>query len=208
MTMTIQNDTASVVILARVEGDRVVEYPLTAEAVASRDHSRAMYYPVEVISDDFTNEAGLTVKTTMTVDHNRKVVTVKHSVVERDLEECVQFFRASLSGGNWQPKKVNEVPPGEINHFEKVVGKHLEAKLEKMVQERYSSLDSLLGRYGNSTNPVWKKEADYVQKLLDQTWVDLIDYFASLRSGLRPLPVVVVEIDAAFDSYSWDKLPA
>ena len=190
---------------ARVQGNKIIEYPVSSHTIEQRGHSYRQYYPVIVDELDITNEAGMTFDTVLKIEN--MTVRVTHSKRQKTLAEIIEGFRLSHQNGTWTPHAYADIPDSEMRVFERLLGDHYEAKLEAVVKERYTSLDTLLGRYRNSNNPVWKKEADFIQSELDKLWSILVQYFAELKAGSKSLPVNVQEIEGMVPPTSWTSMP-
>lgn len=197
-------DTGALTIYARVQGNQVIEYPVTNATIEARGHSVNQYYPVRITEDTFSDEAGKIAVREIKVENGW--VVVNNSVRDKTLEEAISFFRKSYEEDKWIPYTSKEVPIGELNYFQTKLAEEAEARLEAVVKERYSSLDTLLGRYANSSNPVWKKEAAFIQAALDALWARLLEYFHGLSVGITPLPVDASELKELMKAPSWSEM--
>lgn len=193
-------------IYARVQGILVIEYPVTENIITERGHSLTTgpYYKVVQSEMPASNAFEDVLYTNMAVDHTERLVKISYHVRKRDLDDILRGeFSRSCVDGVWSPMDVTYIPSGIFDYFTKLVSKHMEDKLEAVVKEHYTSMDTLLGRYSNSSNPVWRKEAEFIQKSLDKLWADMIAYFAELKEGKKPLPLKIEEIESQFVIPTW-----
>lgn len=193
-------------IYARVQGALVIEYPVTETMIFERGHSLATgsYYKVTQSEMPTINTFEDVVYTNTSVNHAERIVKITYVVRKRDLDDVLRGeFAGSCLDGVWSPMDVTYIPSGVFDYFTKLVSKHMEDKLEAVAKEHYTSMDTLLGRYSNSSNPVWRKEAEFIQKSLDKLWADMIAYFAELKEGKKPLPLKIEEIESQFVIPTW-----
>lgn len=199
------NDLKNLRIYARVQGRLVVEYPLTAEQIEARGHDVRQYEFVTFMVDNATvglkDLPGVTVQNTLTVESFG--VLCLQSYRMKTLEEVLASFRKQKDGEAWVPFDHAQIPAGEIDYFQKLVGEKIMGVLDTVAKLRYDSLDSLLARYSNSTNPVWKKEAVFMQEKLDEAWHKTLSYFSELRAGTKPLPTAESDLDALMVPPKW-----
>lgn len=188
-------------LYARVQGGKVIEYPVTTEIIQKRGHTVAQYYEVFEKSVDLGNLAGMIIDTVMTIEGH--IVEITHTTREKTLEEMVFFFRKAFENGAWVPFNYADIPAGEIKAFQKKLGQAATDALNTVVKERYDSLDALLSRYSNSSNPVWKKEAVFFQTAVDTLWTKLIAYFQELASSTKPLPVSMSDVEVLIKAPTW-----
>jgi len=188
-------------LYARVQGGKVIEYPVTTEIIQKRGHTVAQYHVVVEEPITLSNEAGMFIDTSMVIEN--QTVRIKHTYLEKTLEEMIFFFRKAFENGAWVPFNYADIPAGEIKAFQKKLGQAATDALNTVVKERYDSLDALLSRYSNSSNPVWKKEAAFFQTAVDTLWTKLIAYFQELASSTKPLPVSMSDVEALIKAPSW-----
>ena len=188
-------------LYARVQGGKVIEYPVTTEIIQKRGHTVAQYYEVFEKSVDLGNLAGMIIDTVMTIEGH--IVEITHTTREKTLEEMIFFFRKAFENGAWVPFNYADIPAGEIKAFQKKLGQAATDALNTVVKERYDSLDALLSRYSNSSNPVWKKEAVFFQTAVDTLWTKLIAYFQELASSTKPLPVSMSDVEVLIKAPTW-----
>lgn len=193
------------VVYAAVSKGVVVEYPVTLSTIEQRGHTEKMYYPVKVVPMDIANEAGVVFFSKFTVEGQS--VTLSYEKHYKTLEDIFKDFTHSVVGNVVTPHWYIDIPEAEMKYFQKLLGEYYEARLEKVVKERYTSIDTLLGRYRNSSNLVWKKEADFIQGKLDELWTSLIRYFEDLKSGDELLPTKPEDIAGIYPDVSWHDLP-
>lgn len=191
-------------LYARVQGGKVIEYPVTTELIQKRGHTVAQYYEVFEKSVDLGNLAGMIIDTVMTIEGH--IVEITHTTREKTLEEMVFFFRKSFENGSWTAFKYTDIPFEEIKAFQRKLGEQLTSNLNDVAKERYDSLDALLSRYSNSSNLVWKKEAAFMQAALDGLWTNLLKYFQELASEQRPLPISLEDITYLVKAPSWSDM--
>lgn len=188
-------------LYARVQGGKVIEYPVTTEIIQKRGHTVAQYYEVFEKSVDLGNLAGMIIDTVITIEGH--IVEITHTTREKTLEEMIFFFRKAFENGAWVPFNYADIPAGEIKAFQKKLGQAATDALNTVVKERYDSLDALLSRYSNSSNPVWKKEAVFFQTAVDTLWTKLIAYFQELASSTKPLPVSMSDVEVLIKAPTW-----
>ena len=188
-------------LYARVQGGKVIEYPVTTEIIQKRGHTVAQYYEVFEKSVDLGNLAGMIIDTVITIEGH--IVEITHTTREKTLEEMIFFFRKAFENGAWVPFNYADIPAGEIKAFQKKLGQAATDALNTVVKERYDSLDALLSRYSNSSNPVWKKEAVFFQTAVDTLWTKLIAYFKELASSTKPLPVSMSDVEVLIKAPTW-----
>ena len=198
------SSTSAVRVYARVQGNRVIEYPVTSATIEQRGHSFAQYHVVVEEPITLSNEAGMFIDTSMVIEN--QTVRIKHTYLEKTLEELIFFFRKAFENGAWVPFNYADIPAGEIKAFQKKLGQAATDALNTVVKERYDSLDALLSRYSNSSNPVWKKEAAFMQAALDGLWTNLLKYFQELASEQRPLPISLEDITYLVKAPSWSDM--
>lgn len=195
------SSTGAVKLYARVQGNKVIEYPVTLATIEKRGHSVTQYHSVTEEPVTLTNQAGMIIDTVMTIED--RVVRIKHVYREKTLEEMVFFFRKAFENGVWTPYGYSDIPLDEIKAFEKKLGQVATDNLNKVVMERYDSLDALLSRYSNSSNPVWKREALFFQAAVDGLWTKLVAYFQELSNAEKHLPVALDELEALVKAPTW-----
>lgn len=195
------SSTSAVKVYARVQGNRVIEYPVTSATIEKRGHSVSQYHTVIEEPVTLSSEAGMIIDTSMTIEN--QAVRIKHVYREKTLEEMIFFFRKAFENGTWVPFNYADVPVGEVKAFQKKLGQAATDAMDAVVKERYDSLDALLSRYSNSSNPVWKKEALFFQAAVDGLWTKLISYFQELAASKTALPVSLKDVEALIKAPSW-----
>lgn len=184
-------------LYCRVDNGRVIEYPVTKEVIEKRNHPLSWYLPTTLQVEQTLDRADIQ-DVVYDIQVGVVAITVKHRPYS--LEELLASF--NTPGGT--PKQVSTIKAEDIAFAVTLVGDYFENLLQQMVQAHgYSSIDTVIGRYSNSNNSTFRKEAEFVQRCLDETWEDLLAFFKNVKDGKVVVPVNISDIEKAVRPHTW-----
>lgn len=195
-------------LFAKVENGEVVEFPVYRLHIKNRAHPIHWYTPVIDAPKPDLQPFHKHISSLTVGNH---AVLQSYIQVPLTLPEIFAQLRPNrdpmLSPNQPQPEppSIADVDPALIEHVYSLVSDYATDKLNTFSKTRgYTSLDTLLGRYKNSSVPKLQAEALRGQHLLDQTWVSLLTFFDEVTSGTRPIPTSLEEIDALLPALTWE----
>lgn len=184
-------------LYCRVDLGHVVEYPVTLEVIQKRKHPLSWYTPTTLNVEETLGRADVQ-EVTHDIQHGVVVITKKHRPFI--LEELLASFNTPTG----TPRPIGTISEGDIAFAVSLAGNYFENQLQRFVKEHgYDSIDSAIGRYSNSSNPTFRKEAEFVQRCLDETWEDLLTFFKRVKEGKIAVPVKIGDIERAMRTHAW-----
>lgn len=176
-------------IYGKVDGNKIIEFPVTVDVILNRGHSVYDYSPV--IFDVKPNIDSTRQKLSQALSVNQGQISVKYTVTPLTLSEVLASFK--LDDGF--VLAIEQVPPQTVAYVKTLMSNLVETKIHVLCYLRgYESLNNALGRYSSSKNERYKKEAAYIQQCLDEAWDALEAYQADLFSKKVALPTTEEEV--------------
>lgn len=196
------------VLYARVRDGKVTEYPVTRVIIENRKHPLNWYLPVQTGVPPLVDTRFYQVAFDFEV--GTSLVKINYVVVPLELETVLQsLIIGQHEGGGIESLSYSDLTEAQIAKLKRMVADYAEGQVAKLAQERgYDNLDTLLGRYRNSTNPVFAAEALFIQTALDNAWTNLQVYFEEIKQGTKPLPILLREIDQVIQLPTWESMTA
>lgn len=189
-------------IYARVQGGKVIEYPVLEETINARKDPFYFYLPVREEAKPKLIGVAQSISYEFVV--GAQEVSIKYTVKNKDLDDLFQLFTFKKIGDASVPVSVSDISAEMLAYFQNKISLYVESKIEALaVAKGYNSLDTLLSRYRNSTNTAWKQESEFVQAILDKAWAEMIVYFDEMKNGVKPIPLSRDEIDAVIVIPGW-----
>lgn len=186
-------------IYAKVDGGKLIEFPVTVDTILGRGHSVFQYTPVVFNSKPPYDSDTSTTSQSIRIETGR--VVVDYVVQQHSLSQLLTSFRKSPTTA----KAVDEISLSAIHLAKSLISNYVETQISIMASYRgYSSLNNVLGRYSNSANPKYKAEALYIQKQLDDSWDKLEVFFQDIMEKKALVPTSLADIDAVVGKFSWD----
>lgn len=191
-------------LFAMVRDGKVVEYPVY------RLHIRNRAHPIEWYSRVTEHE-----KPELPPFHYHEtkiemingVVHVSYPATPYTLSQLLSQLKTESDdpAQESQPMSIGDVDPAMVQHLYGLTSNYVHAKLDEFAQTRgYNNLDSLLGKYTNSTIPKFAMEAARGRLLLDTAWTNLLTYFDGIMAGTTPVPTSMLDIDANLPPLTWE----
>lgn len=82
-------------------------------------------------------------------------------------------------------QELEETPEQTIKRLDSAIERHIQAVMDA---KGYESIERLIGAYSNSTNPVWKAEANAAGNWLTAIWEYSLQVIADVEAGTRTIP--------------------
>lgn len=184
-------------IYCRVDNGKVIEYPVTEAVILKRRHPIDWYTPTILTHVPATGRTDI-----QTFDYviTNGVVLVNVGWRGYTLTELLTTFKAP----NGLPKHIGEISQEDQAYAQSLISDLFESRVADLAAEHgYRNMDTAIGRYSNSSNATFKKEAEFIQMALDSTWADLIKYFTELQKTTIPVPLVIADIEKHVRSFNW-----
>lgn len=194
---------------ALFQNGQVVEYPVTLETIQKRGHSVTSYTRVT---------RRMAMPASDPLFEKLKFKLVQTSLSEASIEYTVEPLSLDVvlfnlnhrqdDEGQLVPFQPSSLSVEQVEKLSKLVTDHGEALVNALAKEKsYDSFDNAISRYSNSTNPSFKADALFLQRALDTTWANLINYMEEIQQGTKTLAWSVSEIDEVIDLPRWSDLP-
>jgi len=191
--MPIQKD-----VYGKIEAGKVIEFPVTVPIIEARGHTVFQYSPAVFEAAPSYHAPTETLTQTLKVVNN--VIHVSYMKQPKALEEILNSFRVSPV----QRKLIQEIDASTQRVVEALVERYVENQINRLGAQRgYSTINNALSRYTNSSVQTFKKEAAFIQAALDTAWTNLIAFMQDVKSGHRPVPVSMAEIEAVLAIPTW-----
>lgn len=176
-------------IYARVEDGEVTEYPVKLEQILNRNHPMHWYLPTKELQVENTNLPFTALS--MQFEVKKGYVEISYKRVQKPFSMILKSF-----GQEGRVKYITSLTPSEVETLKKLTIEYIEDYIETLAKSLgYDSLDNLLGRYRNSTVVKYRREAEEVQKVLDESWKRLEYYFINLQEEQEALPSSIDELN-------------
>lgn len=176
-------------VYGKIENDKVVEFPVTAEVIVARGHRLRQYSPVIFDAKPTYDPRYQKLAGQMKVDAG--VIKVGYTVISMSTEELL----SSLKNADGSVKTIGELSPQIVALIRTSVANYVESRIEMLCKSHgYTSMDRLLGSYSNSTEPQYKNDAAFIQGILDKAWKNLTAYYKDLEEGTQQLPTSLEDI--------------
>lgn len=188
-------------IYAKVENNKVVEYPVLALHITNRSHPKSWYTPCL-----FGNKPEITpyqyLKEVKTIVDN--YVRISYTVHEKTLSQVLSMFKVpSINLLDSTPKDISELTNDDILKVKELASIEVQKILDAFAQTKdYDDIKSV-ATYVNSSILAFSTEAATAISLRDQCWNNLNTYLIDVQAGTTPVPTKQSEILAVLPTLAW-----
>ena len=191
-------------VYAKVEGGKIVEYPVLPIHIQNRAHPLSWY--TEVIFDDKPEVPEFHYLHEEVIFKRGEVIatyTVKPMTLDSLLAELWGHGQVELPAENFNVT-IDQVPMPTIQRIAQLATELVQVKLDNFAKERnYDSIVSAASYIG-SQNPTFKADAERAVLMRDQAWAALYGYMAKVTSGQVPVPKTADDILVDVPAFTWE----
>lgn len=185
----------------RIEGDKIVEYPVLPLHIANRNHSVELYTEVHF-------EEKPIISRFQEAQERIRLIAGKFPVVEYvvsnlTFEQIVTHLKAEASGedGKIDVEKL-DVPT--IQYISNMCDERMGEELDNFVAtRRYKNVDSM-AKYYESADATFRQESLYVRELCTQVYTALIQYFGLVLQKQEPFPEAWGDVMSKVPELKWN----
>lgn len=193
-------------VFARIENNRVVEYPITVATIRERNNPAEVYIEVFYNLANPPQDIPLYQKRVEVVKWFGPFVYIDYEITYRTVEEMFQYLSsfAMFYDENQQPV-VNrtQITPEIYDAFEIVVKRKVQSLMDAFAGSRgYDDMFALCN-YAASTEEQQRLEAQRGIYLRDVAWRTLYSEFAKMKQGLRPIATSWSDIGQHLPEFTW-----
>ena len=188
-------------IYCRIEGGKIVEYPVSPIHIVNRNHSVDMYSEVHF-------EEKPIISRFQEAQERIRLIAGKFPVVEyvtSDLtfEQIVSQLKAEASDENGKID-VQKLDLPTIQYISNMCDERMGQELDTFVAtRRYKNVDSM-AKYYESTDTAFRQESLYVRELCTQVYTALIQYFTLVLQKQEPFPETWSEVMNKVPELKWN----
>lgn len=183
-------------IFARVEGNRVIEYPITIAEIKARrmpfNYFRQVAFEDRVNAPDFH-------RVVEAIRLERDTPVVSYSVEPLTIQEILDKL--------WEGKETlspAEVPPQAVSTLFSLASGIITKRLDDFAKTKdYDNIVSLCS-YVDDPDPVLDKEGRRGRFLRSQAWGSLRDYQNKVLAGSLPIPRSEKELLSCVIEFTWE----
>lgn len=188
-------------VYARIAGNEILEYPVTALHIQNRGepldwYTEVTYDPKPTIPTfHYAREIPRVVDGKVRVSYQVEALTL--SSLLRQINPIDPLNPLSA------PVDIANVDPEAINTIKALTTQHVQQKLDAFALEK--GYDNLLSAtsYKDSSVVQFSTEATIAIQLRDQVWGALYTYFDAVVAGTQPVPATIADIEAQLPAFTW-----
>lgn len=187
-------------IFARVKDNKVIEYPVSYQAIINRCHPFSFYIKVEFDDKPITPPFHQVVEKTEVLKDGR--VLVRYSEPKPvSLESLLRLVNIETRPGI--PNNQSIFSDDLRDRIFQLIEERIDQKLDSLVSEKgYKNVESAIS-YEFSTHEPFSKDAVVVRELRDRIWIAFIDYKNHVFNKEIPFPTSWSEIEEKLPLISW-----
>lgn len=191
-------------VYGRVEGDKVVEYPVYPIHIKTRAHPLSMY--VEVLFDKRPEiPEFFSLKENVYVE--RGDIRVSYDVLPFPLHTLLRLATEDSNNIDLLEAKdvlASEVDQALVKRIVTLINGYIQTKLDAFANERgYDNVVTLIS-YETSGVKEYKADAKKGKEMRDQVWSATTAYVNDILADAKPIPKSITEIDEALPSIAWE----
>lgn len=193
-------------LFCRLDGDKIVEYPVYRLHIRNRAHPVSFYTPM-VKGERPAPDAHGTVDETLEIAADRSHVTVVYTKRPMTLQEILQTFVVRNEEDPLAPPtavSITDVSPETVGYVHGLAGDYVSVKLDEFARSKQYKDFVHLTSYRDSAIPNFAAEAIRGYTLRDQIWANLLQYFNQVLAGTVPVPTSIADIDALIPAMTWN----
>lgn len=192
-------------VYARVEGNKVVEFPVYGLHIRNRSHPIDWYIKVEFLPKPEL-PAFHYHQETLTAQLGGVIAT--YTVVPLTLHSLLMQITPNIHTFPGQeeqaPVDIATLDPALVARVSELIEDHVEKRLNDFVSTKgYNNILSATS-YKGDTDPVFNAEGTRAAALRTDTWKAFYAYRDSVLTRVAPIPKTLADIDAVLPALTWE----
>jgi len=190
---------------ARVENRQIVEYPVYHLHIVNRAHPFEWYHKVvfdkkpDVPAFHYLREVPV-----LQVNNEVHVTYVAEPYTLKSLLSLIYPETIGDENAEVQTVDIATVDESLINRIVELVRQHVQNMLDHFAQERgYDGIVSAVS-YANSSVQQFANEGNRALQKRDEVWTNMYAYIAEVKTGSKPVPKSIKEIEAELPALTWE----
>ncbi len=191
-------------VYARLEGNRVVEYPVYGLHIRNRAHPIDWYTKVEFLPKP---ELPAFHSYQETLVAQQGGVIASYTVTPLSLNILLSQItpdRRMFPGQEEQaPVDITTLDPALVGRVAELIAAHVQKRLDTFAQTK--GFDGILSAasYKGDADPVFNEEGTRASTLRTDTWKAFYAYQDGVLAGTTPVPKTLADIDAVLPALTW-----
>lgn len=182
-------------VFARVENNRILEYPVTKEIIQNRKAPLSMFRQVKFLEKPKTTEFELL---TESIELVSGIPTVSYKVRNLTVQEILDNLY-----GTKPELTIDQVPLEVFKRVSFLAREKIGQMLDAFAKTRgYDNIASLAS-YSNDPDPQQAAEGLLGTQLRSRCWVAIKDYEVGVMSGTIPVPRYESQILKVLPEFTW-----